>query len=123
MSKLITNLSYDEAENLVMVKLFGKANVVDVVNIYKKITQFAAQNSSHKLLVDVVELEHQYPAIEVINLVVQIEALLKGFKVARIIGFRGFHHDLVLQKAKRFNVYAENFDCSKKAKHWLNTAA
>jgi len=122
MSKLITNLSYDDSENLVMVKLFGAANVEDVVNIYKRITEFAKFNSTDKLLVDVIELEHQYPAIEVINLVVQIESILKGFKVARIIGFKGFHHDLVLQKAKRFNVHAENFDCSKKAKHWLNTA-
>jgi len=123
MSKLITNLSYDGSENLVMVKLFGAANVGDIVNIYKKITTFAKINSSHKLLVDVVELEHQYPAIEVINLVVQIEEILKGFKVARIIGFKGFHHDLVLQKAKRFNVHAENFNCCKTAKDWLNTAA
>ena len=67
MSNLITNLSYDEAQHLVMVKLYGQANVVDIVNIYQKITQFARVCSTRKLLVDVVELEHQYPAIEVIN--------------------------------------------------------
>jgi len=123
MSKIITNLSYDACENLVMVKLFGAANVDDVVKIYKNITEFAKLNHTNKLLVDVIDLEHTYPAIDVINLIVQIETLLKGFKLARIIGFKGFHHDLVLQKAKRFNVFAENFDCSKKAKLWLNTAA
>ena len=123
MSNLITNLSYDASENLVMVKLFSTANVEDVVSIYKKITEYVKLNATNKLLVDVIELEHKYPAIEVINLVVQITSILQVFKVASIIGFKGFNHDLVLQKAKRLNVYAENFDCSKKAKHWLNTAA
>ncbi|SFB97264.1 hypothetical protein [Pseudoalteromonas denitrificans] len=121
MSGLITSLSYDETENLVMVNLFGKASVTDIIDTYKKITCFAKVNSSNKLLVDVSELKRYYPRVEVINLFIQIKALLVGFKMARITGIESYRYDIVLQKAKRFNLDVENFDCTKKAKHWLNT--
>lgn len=49
-----------------------------------------------------------------------IATSLETCVVARIVSFDGFMHDLFVQKAKRFEINAENFECFHKAKLWLH---
>jgi hypothetical protein len=44
---------------------------------------------------------------------------LKRAVLAIVVSFDGFMHDLFVQKAKRYNLQAENFECFSKAKNWL----
>lgn len=123
MSDIITSISYDESLNLVLVKLTGTATSTDVIRNYDVITGYAQARQCQKLLIDVTELRHRYAAVEVIDVILAIKDKLAGFHVARVVGFDGYLHDLLLQNAKRFSLNAENFECFKKAKNWLEKAA
>ena len=123
MSDIITSMSYDSSLNLVLVKLTGSASSTDVINNYHTIINFANERNSRKLLVDVTELRHRYAAVEVIDVMLAIKKDLTGFKLARVVGFDGYLHDLLIQNAKRFALDAENFECFKQAKIWLEKAA
>ncbi|OUL58246.1 hypothetical protein [Pseudoalteromonas ulvae] len=123
MSDIITSISYDESLHLVLVKLTGTASSTDVIRNYDVITRYAHARQCQKLLIDVTELRHRYAAVEVIDVILAIKDKLAGFHVARVVGFDGYLHDLLLQNAKRFSLNAENFECFKKAKNWLEKAA
>ena len=123
MSDIITSISYDESLHLVLVKLTGTASSTDVIRNYDVITRYAHARQCQKLLIDVTELRHRYAAVEVIDVILAIKDKLAGYAVARVVGFDGYLHDLLIQNAKRFSLYAENFECFKKAKNWLEKAA
>ena len=123
MSDIITSISYDESLHLVLVKLTGTATSTDVIRNYDVITRYAHARQCQKLLIDVTELRHRYAAVEVIDVILAIKDKLAGYAVARVVGFDGYLHDLLIQNAKRFSLNAENFECFKKAKNWLEKAA
>ncbi|MBE0366021.1 hypothetical protein PULV_b0747 [Pseudoalteromonas ulvae UL12] len=123
MSDIITSISYDESLHLVLVKLTGTASSTDVIRNYDVITRYAHARQCQKLLIDVTELRHRYAAVEVIDVILAIKDKLAGYAVARVVGFDGYLHDLLIQNAKRFSLNAENFECFKKAKNWLEKAA
>lgn len=119
MSTLSTSITYDETTSLVMMTLRGTASAQDVVDVYQIAYGYAKTHNSSKLLVDVSELEHRFAAIDIVNIMPKIAHHLRDISIARVVGFEGYMHDLFLQKAKRFNVQAENFECFKSAKQWL----
>ncbi|ATC97021.1 hypothetical protein [Pseudoalteromonas tunicata] len=123
MSEIITSISYDSSLDLVLVKLTGSATSTDVINNYHLIINYANERHCRKLLVDVTELRHRYAAVEVIDVILAIKHVLKDFKLARVVGFDGYLHDLLIQNAKRFALNAENFECFEQAKIWLEKAA
>jgi hypothetical protein len=119
MSTLSTSIAYDETTSLVMMTLRGSASAQDVVEVYQIANGYAKTHNSSKVLVDVSDLEHKFAAIDIVNIMPKIAHNLKDLSIARVVGFEGYMHDLFLQKAKRFNVDAENFECFKSAKQWL----
>jgi hypothetical protein len=123
MNQFSTSITYDETTHLVMMTLRGKISAQDVIGVYRIAHEYAKSHDCHKVLVDVVELEHQFAAIDIINIMPSVAHYLNGMLVARVVGFSGYMHDLFLQKAKRFDIKAENFDCFKQAKHWLTSSA
>ncbi|TMO61014.1 hypothetical protein CWC18_12380 [Pseudoalteromonas aurantia] len=119
MSTLSTSITYDETTSLVMMTLRGTASAQDVVDVYQIANGYAKTHNSSKVLVDVSNLEHRFAAIDIVNIMPKIAHYLRDLSIARVVGFEGYMHDLFLQKAKRFNVNAENFECFKSAKQWL----
>lgn len=119
MSTLSTSITYDETTSLVMMTLRGTASAQDVVDVYQIANGYAKTHNSSKILVDVSNLEHRFAAIDIVNIMPKIAHCLRDLSIARVVGFEGYMHDLFLQKAKRFNVNAENFECFKSAKQWL----
>ncbi|MFC0119514.1 hypothetical protein [Pseudoalteromonas xiamenensis] len=121
MNQFSTSITYDETTKLVMMTLRGKISAQDVISVYKIANEYAKSHDCTKVLIDVIELEHQFAAIDIVNIMPSVAHYLNGLVVARVVGFKGFMHDLFLQKAKRFDVVAENFDCFKQAKQWLGS--
>ncbi|KAF7764507.1 hypothetical protein PCIT_b0527 [Pseudoalteromonas citrea] len=119
MSTLSTSITYDETTSLVMMTLRGTASAQDVVDVYQIANGYAKTHNSSKILVDVSDLEHRFAAIDIVNIMPKVAHYLRDISIARVVGFEGYMHDLFLQKAKRFNVDAENFECFKSAKQWL----
>ncbi|MFC3034787.1 hypothetical protein ACFOEE_19965 [Pseudoalteromonas fenneropenaei] len=119
MSQFSTSITYDETTALVMMTLRGKITAQDVISVYKIANEYAKTHNCSKVLLDVVELEHKFAAIDIVDIMPKVAHYLNGMTVARVVGFRGYMHDLFLQKAKRFNITAENFDCFNQAKRWL----
>lgn len=119
MSNVSTCITFDASASLIMMTLRGKASAQDVINFYQIAQQYVAMYGSNKLLVDVSDLQHDFPASDLLNIMPTISTWLKDCVIARIVSFDGFMHDLFLQKAKRFDIEAENFDCFRTAKSWL----
>jgi len=119
MSNVSTCITFDASTSLIMMTLKGTASAQDVINFYQIAQQYGEMYSSNKLLVDVSELSHDFPASELLSIMPTISGWLKDYLIARIVSFDGFMHDLFLQKAKRFNIAAENFECFAAAKSWL----
>jgi len=119
MSNISSCITYDASTSLIMMTLRGRATAQDVINFYQLAQQYSTIYSSNKILVDVSELVHDFPASDLITVMPVIASWLKTCTVARIVGFDGFMHDLFVQKAKRFQINAENFECFHKAKLWL----
>ncbi|MCQ8878668.1 hypothetical protein NQT69_11705 [Pseudoalteromonas shioyasakiensis] len=119
MSNVSTCITFDASTSLIMMTLKGTASAQDVINFYQIAQQYGEMYSSNKLLVDVSELSHDFPASELLNIMPTISGWLKDYLIARIVSFDGFMHDLFLQKAKRFGIPAENFECFATAKSWL----
>lgn len=119
MSNVSSCITYDASTSLIMMTLRGRASAQDVISFYQLAQQYSTVYSSNKLLVDVSELVHDFPASDLLKIMPVISTWLKTCVIARIVSFDGFMHDLFLQKAKRFEINAENFECFKKAKLWL----
>ncbi|CAM3754668.1 MULTISPECIES: hypothetical protein [Pseudoalteromonas] len=119
MSNVSTCITYDASTSLIMMTLRGTASAQDVINFYQIAQQYVSMYGSNKLLVDVSELTHKFPASDLITIMPAISNWLARCFVARVVSFDGFMHDLFLQKAKRFDIKAENFDCFNSAKNWL----
>ncbi|CCQ10978.1 hypothetical protein PALB_18520 [Pseudoalteromonas luteoviolacea B = ATCC 29581] len=120
MNQFSTSITYDETTRLVMMTLRGKISAQDVISVYRIAHEYAKSHRCDKVLIDVVELEHQFAAIDIVQIMPSIAHYLKGLSVARVVGFKGFMHDLFMQKAQRFDIDAQNFDCFKQAKQWLS---
>lgn len=119
MSKVSTCIAFHASASLVMMTLRGTAQAQDVINFYQTARQYSAIYGSNKLLVDVSQLNHDFPASELLNIMPTISSWLKNCAVARVVSFDGFMHDLFLQKAHRFDITAENFECFSSARSWL----
>ncbi|KPH58008.1 hypothetical protein AMS58_15455 [Pseudoalteromonas porphyrae] len=119
MSNVSTCITYDASTSLIMMTLRGTANAQDVITFYQIAEQYIGIYKCNKLLVDVSELKHDFPASDLLSIMPAISSWLKHCFIARIVSFDGFMHDLFLQKAKRFEITAENFECFRSAKHWL----
>jgi|TARA_R110001606_G_scaffold56537_4_gene137068 hypothetical protein len=102
-----------------MMTLRGTASAQDVMNFYQIAQQYVSIYGSNKLLVDVSELTHKFPASELLTIMPAVSQWLASCFIARVVSFDGFMHDLFLQKAQRFDIKAENFDCFNSAKNWL----
>ena len=120
MSTLSTSITYDESTSLVMMTLRGVVSAEDVIKTYQRANTYAMNYKSTKLLIDVTELEHDFAAIDIVSLMPKVAHALHNIKLARVVSFNGYMHDLFLQKAKRFGITVENFDCFKTAKNWLS---
>ena len=120
MSTLSTSITYDESTSLVMMTLRGVVSAEDVIKTYQRANTYAMNYKSSKLLIDVTELEHDFAAIDIVSLMPKVAHALHNIKLARVVSFNGYMHDLFLQKAKRFGITIENFDCFKTAKNWLS---
>ncbi|WP_394188945.1 hypothetical protein [Pseudoalteromonas atlantica] len=119
MSNISTCITFDASSSLIMMTLRGNASAQDVINFYQIAQQHVAIYGSNKLLVDVSEVTHNFPASDLLNVMPVISNWLKHCVVARVVSFDGYMHDLFLQKAKRFDITAENFECFRSAKTWL----
>ncbi|WKD25842.1 hypothetical protein NDQ71_18685 [Pseudoalteromonas sp. KG3] len=102
-----------------MMTLRGTASAQDVMNFYQIAQQYVSIYGSNKLLVDVSELTHKFPASDLLTIMPAVSNRLANCFIARVVSFDGFMHDLFLQKAKRFDLKAENFECFTSAKNWL----
>lgn len=122
MQTLSTSITYDESTSLVMMTLRGVVTADDVIKTYQRANRYAQNYKSSKLLIDVTELEHNFAAIDIVSLMPKVANALQNMKLARVVSFDGYMHDLFLQKAKRFGITVENFDCFKTAKHWLSNS-
>ncbi len=122
MSTLSTSITYDESTSLVMMTLRGVVSAEDVIKTYQRANTYAMNYQSSKLLIDVTELEHDFAAIDIVALMPKVAHALHNIKLARVVSFNGYMHDLFLQKAKRFGITVENFECFKTAKIWLSNA-
>ena len=120
MHKISTSVTFDECNDLIMMKIRGIANANDVVSAYEKANLYAKKHNSSKVLVDVSELEHRFAAIDIVNIMPKVAHNFGNLHIARVVGFEGYMHDLFLQKIKRFNISAENFECFKSAREWLS---
>jgi len=120
MSNVSSCITYDASTSLIIMTLKGRASAQDVVTFYQLAQQYSTVYNSNKMLVDVSELVHDFPAIELLKIMPLIATSLETCVVARIVSFDGFMHDLFVQKAKRFEINAENFECFHKAKLWLH---
>ncbi|WP_440056694.1 hypothetical protein ACSLBF_17585 (plasmid) [Pseudoalteromonas sp. T1lg65] len=120
MNKLSTSITYDHLNDLIMMKVRGVANANDVIAAYEKANLYAKKHNSSRILLDVSELEHRFAAIDIVNLMPQVVHYIRDLSVARVVGIKGYMHDLFLQKVKRFDVNAENFECFKTAREWLS---
>ena len=119
MPNVSTCITYDASTSLVMMTLRGTASAQDVINFYQIAHQYSLLYGSDKILVDVTELTHNFAPAELFNIMPVIAHSLKKACVAIVVSFDGFMHDLFVQKAKRYNLHAENFECFQKAKTWL----
>lgn len=119
MSKVSTCITYDASTSLIMMTLRGTASAQDVINFYQIAQQYVTIYGSNKLLIDVSELTHKFPASDLLKIMPAVSNWLAHCFIARVVSFDGFMHDLFLQKAKRFELKAENFDCFNSAKAWL----
>ncbi|MBB1365765.1 hypothetical protein H5154_05095 [Pseudoalteromonas sp. SR44-5] len=119
MSNVFTCITYDASTSLIMMTLRGTASAQDVMNFYQIAQQYVSIYGSNKLLVDVSELTHKFPASELLTIMPAVSQWLASCFIARVVSFDGFMHDLFLQKAQRFDIKAENFDCFNSAKNWL----
>ncbi len=119
MSNVVVSISYDASTELVMVTLRGIAVAQDVIRSLDAIAGFVEQYSASKVLIDATEFEHGYPAIEIIDVVSHAAKRLSDLIVARVVNCRGYMDDLLLQKARRFQINAQNFESFCSAKQWL----
>ncbi|MFK3861063.1 hypothetical protein [Pseudoalteromonas rhizosphaerae] len=119
MSNVSTCITYDASTSLIMMTLRGTASAQDVMNFYQIAQQYVSIYGSNKLLVDVSELTHKFPASDLLTIMPAVSKWLSSCFIARVVSFDGFMHDLFLQKAQRFDIKAENFDCFNSAKNWL----
>lgn len=119
MSNVSTCITYDASTSLIMMTLRGTASAQDVMNFYQIAQQYVSIYGSNKLLVDVSELTHKFPASDLLTIMPAVSKWLSSCFIARVVSFDGFMHDLFLQKAQCFDIKAENFDCFNSAKNWL----
>ncbi|WP_419148090.1 hypothetical protein [Pseudoalteromonas 'SMAR'] len=120
MHKISTSVTFDKCNDLIMMKVRGIASAKDVVESYQRAHCYANKHKSKNILVDVSELEHRFAAIDIINIMPKVAHYIGDMNIARVVGFEGYMHDLFLQKIKRFDVNAENFECFKSAREWLS---
>ncbi|WP_462181662.1 hypothetical protein [Pseudoalteromonas gelatinilytica] len=119
MPNVSTCITYDASTSLVMMTLRGTASAQDVINFYQIAHQYSVLYGSEKILVDVSELTHDFAPADLFTIMPVIANSLKRAVLAIVVSFDGFMHDLFVQKAKRYNLQAENFECFNKAKNWL----
>jgi len=119
MPNVSTCITYDASTSLVMMTLRGTASAQDVINFYQIAQQYSVLYGSDKILVDVSELTHNFAPADLFTIMPAVANSLKKAVVAIVVSFDGFMHDLFMQKAKRYNLQAENFECFNKAKNWL----
>ncbi|NOU50116.1 hypothetical protein HG263_06125 [Pseudoalteromonas sp. JBTF-M23] len=119
MSTLSTSITYDDTTSLILMTLRGCISADDVVSVYRIANDYAKAHNSSKILIDLSEVEHRFAAIDIVDFMPKVAHYMRDFTIARVVGFEGYMHDLILQKAKRYNVNAENFECFKTAKQWL----
>jgi hypothetical protein len=123
MKQIITSLSYDENEHLVLVKISGKSfNYKDLSESYKAIAQFAQKQSCERVLIDVTELRSAHSAYDIVLLVNTVSYALKPLTLAKVIGLQGYKNNLFLQKARQKELTIANFECFYRAKAWLLSA-
>ncbi|MEI5637521.1 MULTISPECIES: hypothetical protein [unclassified Pseudoalteromonas] len=120
MHKISTSVTFDKCNDLIMMKVRGIASAKDVVESYQRAHSYANKHKSKNILVDVSELEHRFAAIDIINIMPKVAHYIGDMNIARVVGFEGYMHDLFLQKIKRFDINAENFECFKSAREWLS---
>jgi hypothetical protein len=72
-----------------------------------------------KILVDLSPSNTNFAPADLFTIMPVIANSLKRAVLAIVVSFDGFMHDLFVQKAKRYNLQAENFECFSKAKNWL----
>ncbi|AXV67171.1 hypothetical protein D0907_17775 (plasmid) [Pseudoalteromonas lipolytica] len=119
MTNVSTCITYDASTSLVMMTLRGMASAQDVINFYQIAHQYSLLYGSDKILVDVSELTHNFEPADLFTIMPVVANTLKRAVIAIVVSFDGFMHDLFVQKAKRYNVHAENFECFQTAKNWL----
>ncbi|WP_404344178.1 hypothetical protein [Pseudoalteromonas mariniglutinosa] len=119
MSNVSTCITYDASTSLILVTLKGTASAQDVINFYKIAQHYSVLYNSNRILVDVSQVTHQFPATDLLNIMPTIASWLKQTAIARVVSFDGFMNDLFVQKAKRFNLNTENFESVQTAKNWL----
>lgn len=123
MKQIITSLSYDENEHLILVKLIGKSlNYKDLSECYNTIAKFAEKQACERVLIDVTELSSAHSAYDIVLLVNTVSDVLKPLMLAKVTGMQGYKNNLFLQKAKQKQLNVANFECFYRAKAWLLSA-
>lgn len=122
MTTLSTSIAYDHSSSLILMTLRGSVCAQGVIETYKRAKEYSSNYESYKVLVDVTELKHDFAAIDLVTFMPQVAHALKDINLARVVSYDGYMHDLFLQKAKRFGVKVENFECFQTAKQWLSKA-
>jgi hypothetical protein len=122
MSTLFTSITYDESTSLVMMTLRGTVSAEDVLKTYQRANSYATNYKCSKILIDVTELDYDLAVIDIAALMPEVASELQNIKLARVVNFSGYRHDLFLQKAKHFGITVENFDCFRSAKLWLSNS-
>ena len=115
MPNVSTCITYDASTSLVMMTLRGTASAQDVI-IFTNCPTILSFIWVRKILVDVSELTHNFAPADLFTIMPEVANSLKEAVVAIVVSFDGFMHDLFMQKAKRYNLQAENLSVLTKQK-------
>ena len=120
MALLFTKICLDKSSSFIEMTLKGEISAKEMTEVYQKANAHAQIFNVSKLLINVADLQHDFDAIDIVIQMPKIADSLNDIQLARVVGYRGFMHDLFLQKAQRFGIFVENFDSYESAKDWLS---
>ena len=109
----------EEHGTTIIVTLQGRAQAIDMLNIYYEAIDVANINNSKKLLLDMHQLHMCYESFEMINLLRMLAPKLAQFKVARVVNNQHHKNYFLAEMVAKSPLSLCNFDNEASAKTWL----
>ncbi|WP_416308521.1 hypothetical protein [Neptunicella sp. SCSIO 80796] len=111
--------SYDAEHQTVRVIGIGDGQPGDIIPMYQDAKQLAIKHSTKSILLDLSEFTISYSIENVVRITKELAQLMEGYKIARLVNYSEFRHDLIEQVSEELPFSLKNFLNVDEALEWL----